>query len=44
MTEKGIIVFRRAFKLLERAHMELRMACGGVENGTLVVKEGAHVD
>ena len=30
--------------LLERTHVELRRACGGVENGTLVVKEGAHVD
>ena len=43
-TEKGIVVFRRALKLLERTRVELRRACGGVENGTLVVKEGAHVD
>ena len=43
-TEKGIVVFRRALKLLERTHVELRRACGGVENGTLVVKEGTRVD
>ena len=45
-TEKGIIVFGRAFKLLEKAHVELRSleghmgAYGGVEKGTLVVEEG----
>ena len=41
---RASLVIRRALKLLERTHVELRRACGGVENGTLVVKEGAHVD
>ena len=30
-TEKGIVVFRRALKLLERAHAEFSKAYGGVE-------------
>ena len=39
-TEKGILVFRRALKLLERAHVKLRRAYGGVKKDTLVVEEG----
>ena len=30
----------KVLKLLKMAHVQLRKACGGVERGTMVVKEG----